>query len=255
METILKTQNLSKSFYGLKAVHDVSLEISKGEIFGVIGPNGAGKTTLFNAISGFDPPTSGTVIYNGKDMTNSSTVDYVNEGLARTFQNIRIFSEMTVEQNIAVGLHKNIKTNLYNIITNNRHNRHVEKEVKDKSEEIMARLGISKYAKENASDLPYGTQRILEIGRALASKPNLLLLDEPSAGMNTQESIDLVRLVFSVHETVPTIIVIEHNMRFIMELCDRIAVLNFGELLALDAPNEIQCNEKVLEAYLGKEDN
>lgn len=255
METILKTQNLCKSFYGLKAVHDVSLEITKGEIFGVIGPNGAGKTTLFNAISGFDPPTSGTVSYNGKDMTYASTVDYVNDGLARTFQNIRIFSEMTVAQNIAVGLHKNVKTNLYHIITNNKHNRRVEKEVMDKSEEIMERLGISKYANENASDLPYGTQRILEIGRALASEPNLLLLDEPSAGMNTQESIDLVRLVFSVHEIVPTIIVIEHNMRFIMELCDRIAVLNFGELLALDVPNEIQRNEKVLEAYLGKEDN
>jgi branched-chain amino acid transport system ATP-binding protein len=254
METILKTQNVSKSFYGLKAVNNVSLDINKGEIFGLIGPNGAGKTTFFNAISGFDAPTSGTVIYNGKDMTNATTVDYVNEGLARTFQNIRIFPEMTVVQNIAVGLHKHTDTNLFHIISNDRHNRRVETNVKNRSNEIMERLGISKYANENASDLPYGTQRILEIGRALASDPNLLLLDEPSAGMNTQESIELVRLVFRIHEYVPTIIVIEHNMRFIMELCDKIAVLNFGELLALGTPNEIQCNEKVLEAYLGKED-
>lgn len=254
METILKTQNLSKSFYGLKALNDVTLEITEGEIFGIIGPNGAGKTTLFNVISGFESPTHGSIFYNGSNVTGARTVDYVNKGIARTFQNIRIFPEMTVSENIAVGLHKTLNTNLFHILTYNRHDRAVESNVKRQTEEILNTLGITKYANDNASDLPYGTQRIVEVGRALASNPNLLLLDEPSAGMNTQESIDLMHLIKEINRKVPTIIVIEHNMRFIMGLCDRIAVLNFGELLALGTPDQIQCNEKVLEAYLGKEE-
>ncbi len=255
MGTILKIDNVSKNFAGLKALQDVSLEIRDDEIFGLIGPNGAGKTTLFNAVSGFSVPSSGKVYFSGEDYTNKTTTEYSKHGLSRTFQNIRVFGDMTVTENLKVGMHNVIKTNLLSILLQNRYEKEEEKRAEEKCYEILRFLGIEKFANDYAGSLPYGHQRLVEIGRALASDPKLIMLDEPSAGMNEQETMDLMMLIKRIRERGPAVIVIEHNMKFMMNLCDRIAVLCFGKLLMVGSTDEVQKDPQVIEAYLGKEEN
>jgi len=255
LDNILEIKGICKDFYGLKALSDISLEVRENEIFGIIGPNGAGKTTLFNVISGFDSPTSGQVFFNGKKMTGKGITDYCISGMARTFQNIRVFSEMTVMENLMVGMHNTIRTNLWSTTLNTMREKNAEKEAAEKGMEILEYLKISHLADEYAANLSYGYQRKVEIGRALASAPKLILLDEPSAGMNEQETVELIELIRGIREKGPAIIVIEHNMKFMMNLCQRLAVLNFGALLAIGEPEEIQNNPHVIEAYLGKEED
>lgn len=255
MGMILKVDNVSKNFYGLQALKKVCLEVNDGEIFGIIGPNGAGKTTLFNVISGFDCPTEGKVTFLGEDTTGKGITEHCIRGMARTFQNIRIFPEMTVMDNLQVGMHKRLYTDLCIVCLKTRKQKNIEKEARDKAMEILKYLGIENVANEYAGNLPYGTQRLVEIGRALASEPKLLLLDEPSAGMNQQETMELMKLIMGIRELGPTIIVIEHNMKFMMNLSHRIAVLNFGELLMIGTPKEVQEDQRVIEAYLGREED
>jgi branched-chain amino acid transport system ATP-binding protein len=255
MAAILKTENLTKHFGGLRAVDGVNIEVEKNEIYGIIGPNGAGKTTFFNIISGFDKPTEGKIFFNDQLMTGKNITQYCEKGMARTFQNIRVFSDISVLENLEVGMHKHINTHLFNIVFNTSTQKKMEKVAREKCMEILKFLGVEKFANEYAGNLPYGTQRLVEIARAMASEPDLLLLDEPSAGMNQQETIELMNLVYKIRNIGPTIIVIEHNMHFIMNLCERIAVLCFGELLTVGKPVEVQSNPTVIEAYLGSEED
>lgn len=248
---ILEIANVTKRFGGLAAVNDVSLSVNRGEIFGIIGPNGAGKTTLFNLISGFNCADNGSVMFEGCDVTKRSIHEHSRLGMARTFQNIRVFSEMTVMDNLKVGMHNKINTGLADILLMTKREKAEEKSALEKAHEILRYLGIDDMSDEYASNLPYGSQRRVEIGRALASEPSLILLDEPSAGMNQNETMELMQLIYGLREKNITIIVIEHNMQFMMNLCDRIAVLNFGKLLTVGTPEEVQGNQAVIDAYLG----
>ena len=235
------------------ALNDVAFSVNEKEIFGVIGPNGAGKTTLFNVVSGFNTPTKGNVIFRDT-LLNGKAVDQISQlGIARTFQNIRVFGDISVCENVLTGMHNQIHTSLLSTVLHSRQERTQEKLAREKAMELLAYLGIEQFADEYASNLSYGVQRKVEIARALASNPYLLMLDEPSAGMNEQETMALMELIKDINKKFGiTIIVIEHNMNFIMNLCERIAVLNFGELMMLGAPAEVQSDSRVLEAYIGK---
>lgn len=254
MSEMLRIEHLSVSFEGLKALDDVSLNVSDDEIFGLLGPNGAGKTTFFNAITGFTKPTEGSVHFFGKDVTNLNTTAHCKEGMARTFQNIRVFSQMTVLENVLVGMHKNLKSNFFQIFLKTPSQRREEKQAVEKAYEILEMLEIKDTAHEIAGSLPYGTQRKVEIARALASEPRMLLLDEPTAGMNPQETDDLMYLIDEIRKSGPAIVVIEHNIKFMLGLCDHIAVLNFGKLIAFDEPDKVANNPQVIEAYIGAEE-
>lgn len=254
MSTILKVDNIHKYYGGVKAIEGVSFSIKKNDIFGIIGPNGAGKTTLFNVITGFDKPTRGRVIYKDTDMTDKPIYKMCEEGITRTFQNIRLFGKMTVIDNLVVGMHTKLQTTLLSIILNLKPCLYKEKQSYSNAHEILKYLNIDKFAFNISEDLPYGIQRKIEIGRALASQPELILLDEPSAGMNPSEVVELMKLIGGIRETGKTIAIIEHNMKVIMGICDRIIALNFGKKIAEGSPKEIQDNELVVEAYLGKEE-
>lgn len=254
MAEILRTEHLCVNFSGLKAVDDVSLTIYDDEIFGIIGPNGAGKTTFFNAVTGFRAPTSGEVYFLGENMTKENTTKYCEKGIARTFQNIRTFSNMTVLENVLVGMHKTMKANLIQIFLKTKRQQEEEKAALEKAFEILEFLNITDYAYELSGSLPYGTQRKVEVARALASDPKFILLDEPTAGMNQQETDDLMHLIAKIRKRGPAVTVIEHNIGFMVSLCDRIAVLNFGRLLDLDTPEKVSSNPEVIKAYIGEED-
>ncbi len=254
-EYVLETKNLGISFGGLKAAQNVNISIKKGEIYGLIGPNGAGKTTIFNLLTGVYKPTTGTFMLDGENLTGLSEQAINRKGIARTFQNIRLFNNMSVIRNVMVGLHNNPEFKCSSIESMLRLPRHFasEKAMRQRAKEILRIFGLEEERNNLACNLPYGKQRKLEIARALATSPKLLLLDEPAAGMNpheTAELMDTVRLIRDKFDV--TVLLIEHDLKFVVGLCNRVTVLNFGTVLAQETVAEALSNPAVVEAYIGK---
>lgn len=252
-EMLLETNGLSRHFGGVKAVDCVQLALKRDETLGLIGPNGAGKTTLFNLLTGLTPPTSGTVQFKGRHISNLPSHRIAALGMSRTFQNIRLFPGLTVMEHVQIGAHCRTRQGLWGSLLRTRAQRKEEAEILEKGAEILSFLGLTEYEQTPATDLSYGWQRRVEIARALASSPSVLLLDEPAAGMNDTERAELRELIRSLRSRVDGIILIEHDMDFVMNLCDRVAVLNFGRLIAEGTPTEIQRHPEVIQAYLGEE--
>ncbi len=251
---LLELKNVTKTFGGIVAVKDVSFSMGSGELIGLIGPNGAGKTTIFNLITGVYKPTEGKIFFEGRDITGVTPVSIVKSGIARTFQNIRLFNKLSVLENIRTVLYREADYSLGDALIRTPKVTRIEKKLYDKSLEYLEAVGLTDYIKNQADSLPYGLQRKLEIARALALDPKLLLLDEPAAGMNPDECIDLVELIIKIKKTYNlTIILIEHHMDVVMELCPRILVINFGEMLMEGTKQEVQNDPRVLQAYLGEE--
>jgi len=248
----LEIKNLSKSFGGLRACSDVSLELKQNSLTGLIGPNGAGKTTVFNLITGVYLPTDGQIIYKGRDISGLQPHTINQMGIARTFQNIRLFPNLSVLDNVRIAYHPHAGYNLFDSILGNRHFQIKDKELTERTVEFLSVFNLHDRLDEIAKNLPYGEQRRLEIARALAAEPELLLLDEPAAGMNPQETVVLMDLIHFIRERFNlTILLIEHQMRVVMGICETIHVMDFGQIIARGTPQEIQTNEKVIEAYLG----
>lgn len=251
---MLETKNLGISFGGLKAAQDVNLKIKKNEIYGLIGPNGAGKTTVFNMLTGVYQPTTGTYFLDGEEL-KGHTQEYINQhGIARTFQNIRLFHNMSVIRNVMVGLHNNpeYKCNFLTSILRLPKHFETEQKMRDRAKELLDIFGLKDVRNQLAYNLPYGKQRKLEIARALATGPKLLLLDEPAAGMNPQETAELMETIRFVRDNFDmTILLIEHDMALVSGICDRLTVLNFGVTLAEGGCEEVLNNPEVVKAYLG----
>ncbi len=256
MMPILTITNLHKHFGGVKAINDFSITLEKGKIYGLIGPNGAGKTTIFNTITGIYEPTMGEIFLNGKSVIKKAPYEISNMGIARTFQNIRLFGNLSVLDNVIIACHADAKYGIFEAMTKFGRFKKNEEEIKEKCIKLLQIVGLEEMRDDTAGALPYGHQRKLEIARALATNPSLLLLDEPAAGMNEKESEELVRFIQNIHENFDlTILLIEHHMDFVMSLCDEIAVLNFGSTIAMGTPDEVKRNPAVIEAYLGGEDD
>ena len=254
---VLEIKGLGISFNGLVAAKDVNITIKKGQIYGLIGPNGAGKTTVFNMLTGVYKPTWGTFELEGEDLTGLKQNVICKKGIARTFQNIRLFNNMSVVRNVMVGLHNNPKYKISLAETILRLPKHfkVEKEMRAHAKELLDIFGLLEERNNLAYNLPYGKQRKLEIARALATSPKLLLLDEPAAGMNPRETEDLADMIKYIRDNFDiTILLIEHDMKFVSKICDEITVLNFGQVLAQGNKDEVLNDPKVVEAYIGKEE-
>lgn len=252
-EKVLEVRNLGIDFGGLTAVNHLDLDIYKGEIYGLIGPNGAGKTTVFNMLTKVYQPTRGTIKIVGKDMDKLNPVQANQVGVARTFQNIRLFSNMSVLDNVKTGMHNALKYGLFTSILRLPKYYKLEKESTEKAMELLKIFELDQFADLTAGNLPYGAQRRLEIARALATNPKLLLLDEPAAGMNPQETEDLMDMIRKIRSHFDiSILLIEHDMKLVMGICERITVLNFGQVLAQGLPQEIQSNKEVIKAYIGE---
>ncbi|MFR9675157.1 ABC transporter ATP-binding protein [Streptomyces sp. TR06-5] len=249
-ETVLHASGVTMRFGGLTAVRDVELTVNSGEIVGLIGPNGAGKTTFFNCLTGLYIPTQGTVSYKGRVLPPKSHL-VTKAGVARTFQNIRLFANMTVLENVLVGRHTRTREGLWSALLRGPGFRKAEQESEDRAMDLLEFTGLAAKRDHLARNLSYGEQRKLEIARALASEPGLLLLDEPTAGMNPQETQATQELVFAVRDQGIAVLVIEHDMRFIFNMCDRVAVLVQGEKLVEGTPSQVQSDERVVAAYLG----
>jgi len=251
-EVILDAQDVRKVFGGLVAVNNVSFTVPRGKVVSLIGPNGAGKTTFFNMLTGVYKPTGGTITFLGEDVTGKPPHAITERGIGRTFQNIRLFQNMTALENVLVGMHTRMHANLFNSILRTPGVRREERDSRTRARELLDFTRLGRKAGELARNLPYGDQRRLEVARALATRPQLLLLDEPTAGMNPQESAEFTAFLYKLRDEQDlTVLMIEHNMRVVMGVSDRVTVLDYGEKIAEGTPQEIQKNERVIEAYLG----
>lgn len=249
---ILKTDNVTMQFGGLTAVKDFNLKLSKGEIVALIGPNGAGKTTVFNMITSVYKPTTGKIFFKGKDITESAPHLVTKLGIARTFQNIRLFKDLSVIDNVLIATHLHLKSNVFEAVFRTTKYRKEERVMLDKALNLLEIVGLIDEKDEKSSSLPYGKQRRLEIARALATNPEILLLDEPAAGMNPKETEDITEFIRQIRDDFDlTILLIEHHMQVVMDISQRIYVLDYGITIAHGNPYEIQNDEKVIQAYLG----
>lgn len=250
--SLLRTSNITMQFGGVTAVKEFNLELNKGEIVALIGPNGAGKTTAFNMITGVYTPTIGKIFYKDKDITRLRPDQITKLGIARTFQNIRLFKELSVLDNVLIANHLHVEANVFSSILRLPGYNREERNMRRKSIELIERVGLKDFINEKSSSLPYGMQRRLEIARALATNPEILLLDEPAAGMNPKESEELTEFIKSIRDEFDlTVFMIEHHMQVVMGISKRIYVFDYGVTIAKGSPYEIQNNQKVIEAYLG----
>ncbi len=255
MSAILELKDVNKSFGGVQAVKDISFVIETGELAGLIGPNGAGKTTIFNLVTGVYDVTSGEIEFKGKNINRLKTYQVISLGIARTFQNLRLFAASSVLDNVMTAAQQHYKYSFFEAVSHLGRWKNMEKATKDESMELLERVGLADRADQAAGNLPYGLQRRLEIARAISLRPDLLLLDEPAAGMNAEEVEQLNELIKLIHSDFNlTILLIEHHMDMVMEICPHIVCMNFGAKIAEGSPDEIQTHPEVLKAYLGEEE-